>query len=261
MKAFVCVSLGHKRLLSFEDAQPNAFLMKGMSFVKLKNPFKDLDRFERILWITSLVVVLLSFMLSKGGDVLTLVASLVGVTALIFVAKGYVIGQILTVVFAVFYGIISFYFRYYGEMLTYLCMTSPIAVLAVVEWIRHPYKKTAEVQVRKMTLKQTIVMFSLSIAVTFVFYFILKAFDTANLLFSTISVTTSFLASYMTFMRSPYYAVGYSANDVVLIILWVLATIEDISYLPMIACFVMFLVNDLYGFINWKRMEKRQSLQ
>ena len=57
---------------------------------------------------------------------------------------------------------------------------------------------------------------------------------------------------------SPYFALAYAANDVVLIVLWTLAAAEDISYLSVIICFVTFLVNDLYGFINWKRMEKRQ---
>ena len=37
-----------------------------------------------------------------------------------------------------------------------------------------------------------------------------------------------------------------------------LVAVKDISYLSVIICFVMFLVNDLYGFVNWKRMEKRQ---
>ena len=87
----------------------------------------------------------------------------------------------------------------------------------------------------------------------------LTALNTANLIFSTISITTSFVASYLTFLRSPYYAIGYSANDVVLIILWILASVEDISYLPMVACFIMFLFNDLYGFYNWRRMQKRQK--
>ena len=227
--------------------------------MKINNPFKDLTKFEKCLWITSVVVVVGSFALSDGGDVLTLIASLIGVTALIFVAKGFVLGQVMTVVFAVFYGIISFHFRYYGEMLTYLCMTSPIALATVFEWLRHPYKKSAEVEVKNMTKKQVAVMLFFSVVVTVVFYFILKALGNANLLFSTISVTTSFLASYMTFMRSPYYAIGYSANDIVLIILWIMASIENISYLPMIACFVMFLANDLYGFINWRKMEKRQK--
>ena len=229
--------------------------------MKIRNPFTDLSRFERILWITSLGVVTFSFLLSEGGECLTLIASLIGVTALIFVSKGYVIGQILIVVFSVFYGVISFHFKYYGEMITYLCMTSPIAVLAAIEWIRHPYKKTAEVEVRKMTVKQVAFMLCLGVMVTGIFYLILKYMQTSNLFFSTLSVTTSFLASYMTFMRSPYYAIGYAANDVVLIALWVMAAFENISYLPMIACFMMFLANDLYGFINWRKMEKRQNKQ
>ena len=126
--------------------------------MKINTPFKELTKFEKCLWITSVVVVIGSFALSDGGDVLTLIASLIGVTALIFVAKGFVLGQVMTVVFAVFYGIISFHFRYYGEMLTYLCMTSPIALATVFEWIRHPYKKSAEVEVKNMTKKQVAVM-------------------------------------------------------------------------------------------------------
>lgn len=225
----------------------------------MKNPFRDLTKFEFILWISSVIVVCVSFLLPQEKDYLTLIASLIGVTALIFVAKGYVLGQVLSVVFAVFYGIISFYFRYYGEVITYLCMTAPIAIMAVISWLRHPYQDTKEVEVNKMTKSQCIVMWALAIAVTVLLYFVLKAFNTANLIFSTISVTTSFLASYMTFMRSPYYGIGYAANDIVLIVLWVLASLENPSYIPMILCFVMFLVNDLYGFYNWRRIEKRQK--
>ena len=52
---------------------------------------------------------------------------------------------------------------------------------------------------------------------------------------------------------------GYTANDVVLIILWTVSTISDISYLPMLMCFVTFMANDVYGFYNWKRMQSRQA--
>lgn len=223
------------------------------------NPFRSLTKFEWMLWIVSAVVVTGSFLLTPKPDYLTLIASLIGVTALIFVAKGYVAGQILTVAFAGFYGTISFFFHYYGEMITYLCMTAPIAMLTVISWLRHPYKKTAEVAVHRMTRMQIIVMFILAVIVTGIFYGLLKALGTQQLLFSTISVTTSFLAVYMTMMRSPYYAVGYAANDIVLIVLWILASVEEIAYLPMVFCFVMFFVNDLYGFFNWQRMQKRQE--
>lgn len=226
-------------------------------------PFKSLTKFERGLWLTSVTITLLSYLssylLSGTGSLLNLVASLIGVTALIFVAKGFVLGQVLTVVFSMFYGIISVLFTYYGEMITYLFMTTPMAIAAAIQWIKHPYKDTQEVRIHKVTKRQLTVMWILAILVTVLFYFILKALDTANLFFSTLSITTSFIASYLTFLRSPYYAIGYSANDVVLIVLWILASAEHISYLPMVACFIMFLFNDLYGFYNWRRMQKRQS--
>ena len=223
------------------------------------NSFRDMTRFERGLWLASVVGVIASFALSGGGDILTMIASLIGVTAVIFVAKGYVLGQVLTIVFAVFYGIISFFFRYYGEMITYLCLTAPMALVAVISWLRHPHKGSREVAVSRLSGRQVAVMLVATAAVTAAFYFILRALGTANLVFSTVSVTTSFIASYLTALRSPYYALGYAANDVVLIVLWVLATVESLSYLPMVLCFMLFLMLDVYGFVNWKRMQKRQE--
>jgi len=225
--------------------------------------FKALTKFEKGLWGTSVTVILLFYSLSHifsgNGDILNLIASLIGVTSLIFIAKGYVLGQFLMVLFSVFYGIISIIFSYYGEMITYLFMTTPMAILAAIEWIKHPYKDTQEVQVSHVTKKQLAVMWVLAALVTIAFFFILKVLNTANLTFSILSITTSFVAAYLTFLRSPYYAIGYAANDIVLIVLWILASVENITYLPMVACFLMFLFNDLYGFYNWRKMQKRQN--
>lgn len=222
--------------------------------------FKSLTKFELKLYLTSLCVVILSFVFSKGQGILSMIASCIGVTALIFIAKGNVAGQILTVVFSIFYGIISFTFYYWGEMITYLGMTAPMAVVAVISWIKNPYENNKEeVKVHSVSKKEVLVMVFYTIAVTTVFYFILKLLKTANLTLSTISVTTSFLASYLTYKRSPFYALAYAANDVVLIGLWVLASLKNISYIPMIMCFVMFLVNDLYGYVCWKKMRERQE--
>ncbi len=237
--------------------RPNAFLIERYG-MKLYNPFRDLTRFELVLWLSSVAVVIASFILSGGEGILTTIASLIGVTALIFLAKGYVVGQVLTVVFSVFYGIISFFFAYYGEMITYLCMSAPAAAITVVEWLRHPYEGTKEVQVSRLTKKRVVLMIVFTLVATVAFYFILGALGNANLIISTISIATSFLASFLTFCRSPYYALAYAANDVVLIVMWILATLESITYLPMVFCFVMFLANDLYGFYSWKRMQKRQ---
>ena len=226
--------------------------------MQLRNPFRSLTPFEIVFWIFSLMAVALSFLLS-GGDILSLIASLIGVTALIFVAKGMVAGQLLTVAFAVFYGIVSFHFRYYGEMITYLGMSAPIAILATISWIRHPYKDSAEVEVHRMRLREWGVLALLALLVTTAFYFILRALGNASLAVSTVSITTSFVAAYLSWKRSPFYAVAYAANDIVLIVLWVIAALEDFSYFPMVMCFSVFFLQDGYGFFSWMRMQKRQK--
>ena len=158
---------------------------------------RSLSKFERGLWLFSLAGVTLSSVLSPVFDPLSLTASLIGVTALIFVAKGDPLGQVLTVVFSVFYGGISWTFRYYGEMITYLGMSAPMAALAVVSWLRNPYEQgKAEVRVNRLKLPEICLLAVLTMLVTALFYFILAFFGTANLLPSTISVTTSFLASF-----------------------------------------------------------------
>ncbi len=215
---------------------------------------------EVALWCISVVLIVGAFLAFDRGNFLTLAASLIGVTSLIFNAKGNPFGQILMVVFSVLYGIISFTFAYYGEMVTYLGMTAPMAVFAFVSWFKNPYNgNRAEVKVNHLMGKEIVFMIVLTVIVTWIFYYVLSFFHTANLLPSTMSVTTSFLAVYLTFRRSAYYAVAYAANDVVLIVLWGIATCSENSYLSVVICFAMFLVNDIYGFINWKRMQKRQN--
>ena len=216
---------------------------------------------ELALWGGSAGAILLAFALFDRGNWLTLAASLVGVTSLIFSAKGNPIGQGLMVVFSLLYGVISWQVAYYGEMITYLGMSAPIAMLSVISWIRHPAQDREEVEVHHMTRRELVISFVFTVITTVVFYFILGAIGTSNLFFSTISVTTSFIASYLTFMRSPYYALAYALNDLVLIVLWVAAAMKDVSSLPMVFCFLMFFANDMYGFFNWRRMGKQQESQ
>lgn len=221
---------------------------------------KYFSKFEIGLWSSSVLLILVSFFLFDKENYLTLAASLIGVTSLIFAAKGNPVGQVLMVIFSVLYGIISYSFDYHGEMITYLGMTAPMAVFALISWLRNPYKgNKSEVKVNHIGKKEAVFMLFLSAAVTVIFYFILRHFNTANLLPSTLSVTTSFMAVYLTFRRSAWYAIAYAANDIILIILWILAALSDISYVSVIICFVVFLVNDLYGFISWKRISARQN--
>ncbi len=222
----------------------------------MKNYF---TKSELILWLGSVAAIIIAFLIFDRESYVTLIASLIGVTSLVFNAKGNPFGQVLMVIFSLLYGIISYKFAYYGEMVTYLGMTMPMAVLALISWLKNPYNgNKSEVAVNRLKNWEYIFAAVLTGIVTVIFYFILNYFNTANMLFSTLSVSTSFIAVYLTFRRSPFYAIGYAANDIVLIIMWIMAAKNDKSGISVTVCFIAFLVNDLYGFISWRNMEKRQ---
>ena len=224
---------------------------------KVKNYF---SKQEIILWTASVLLIILSFCAFDRTNYLTLSASLIGVTSLIFNAKGNPFGQFLMIIFSLLYGIISYTFAYYGEMVTYLGMTMPMALFALIAWLRNPYNgNKAEVKVNSISKREVVYMSLGTIAVTILFYYILVYFETANIVPSTISVTTTFVAVYLTFRRSPYFAVAYAANDIVLIILWIMASMQDVKYISVVVCFAAFLANDIYGFVSWQKMKVRQE--
>lgn len=205
-------------------------------------------------------MIIVSFCVFDRENYVTLAASLIGVTSLIFNAKGNPFGRLLMILFSVLYGLISLSFAYYGEMITYLGMSMPMSVFALITWRRNPYQgNRAEVEVNTVDPKEIVPMLLITVAVTVLFYFILSWFHTANIVPSTISVTTSFLAVYLTFRRSPYFALAYAANDVVLIVLWSLASVVEPKCISIVVCFAAFLVNDVYGYFSWMWMKKRQT--
>lgn len=222
--------------------------------------FRSLNIAEWLIWIVATVAIIVCFFVFRNNQYHYLIGSLIGVTALIFVSKGNPIGQALVIVFSLFYGIISYSFRYYGEMLTYLGMSAPIAVWALISWLKNPYDgNKSEVKVNSLSRKEWCFFATLTAVITVAFYFVLQALNTANLIVSTISVFTSFSAAYLTARRNKFYALCYALNDIVLIVLWSFASYENITYLPMVVCFAAFLAEDFYGFINWSKLHKKQN--
>ena len=136
----------------------------------------------------------------------------------------------------------------------------PMAIWSTITWIRNPSKENGnEVAIQKLSRKHVAALIFFCIAVTSGFYFILWLLNTPNIIFSTISITTSFLAASLTMLRSSYYALAYAANDIILIILWILASKENPVYISVVVNFVIFFLNDMYGFVSWKNREREQN--
>lgn len=227
---------------------------------KFKSLFRGFTLLDLLIWVGSTLAITLSFFLLKNRDYLQLAASLVGVCCLILSAKGNVLGQIFSLAFSVIYAIVSYFYAYYGEMITYLGMTAPMALAATVSWLKHPFQgNQAEVEINRLSLREHFILLIISMLVSILFYFILGALGTANLWWSAVSVLTSSFAVLLSMRRSPLYAFAYALNDGVLIILWSLAAADNAKYLAMVVCFSVFLLGDIYSFVCWLIRQRRQA--
>ena len=228
--------------------------------MNIKESLKNLTKFEWVLWMVSILSALITMIILGKDNLFSGIVSLVGVTGLIFVAKGDVLGPVIFLIFSILYAILSYTCKYYGEMLTYILLNTPVAIASIVSWVRHRHKKDEiGIRINSIKCKEIIFLIFLTCIVTIAFYFILEAFDTANLIVSTISITTSFVAIYLSTRRSKFYAVAYGCNDIVLMILWIMQSIDDVKYVSMVIASIIFLANDIYGFYNWSKMRKKQK--
>ncbi|MGN0172276.1 MAG: nicotinamide riboside transporter PnuC, partial [Acutalibacteraceae bacterium] len=146
---------------------------------KTKRLIHYFTKAEKLLWMFSVIGIIAAFFAFDRDNYITLTASLIGVTSLILSAKGNPIGQFLMIIFSVLYGFISYTFSYFGEMATYLGMTAPMAFISLISWLRNPYKgKKSEVKVNRISKKEHIFMWVMTVIVTVIFYFILANFHT-----------------------------------------------------------------------------------
>lgn len=220
----------------------------------------DLNKNEFVLWIISVSLLMMSFIISKSSPLL-LFSSIIGVTSLLFIAKGEPMGQFLMIIFSILYSVVSFEQRLYSEIITYLGMTYPSSLIALIVWLKNPYKEgKSVVKVSQLSKKNMLLLVCTTPIVGFIFYQVLVFLNTPFILISTISIVSSYIASMLMFFRSRHYAIFYAINDLVLITLWTLASHNDGRYIPMIICFVIFFIHDSYAFFNWKTINKEKQL-
>ena len=226
-----------------------------------KKLFGEWNLFEILLLSVSLCVTVIVFSVGKEKDLWTFLSSVTGIVCVIFTAKGNPIAQYLSIFFAVCYAVASYRSRYYGETIIYLFLMLPIHVACIVSWLKNrKTPESAEVKINSLCPREYLLLGLADVLVTVAFYFLLKALHTDELVISTISLVSSVSAAYLMLRRSEYYAVCFIANDLILLALWGLRVYRfGIAYLPSIVTFSVFLINDVYGFIAWRKRKKSQA--
>ncbi len=225
----------------------------------IKKYFNDWNKFEKLFLICGLLVSVISAIIFNGTVIDTLYTSLYLITALLM-SKGKVECYFVGFVSVFFYGIVSYNQGYYGELIITIFLTFPIMIIGIISWLRHQDKEEDTVVISSLSKKEITIVLLSQLILFWIYYFILKVFNTDLLVISTISVVTSVLASYFESRRSELSLFCYVANDLVIITLWLVPIINGQTQLiSVLVGPILLLINDIYGSYNWGKLKKKQK--
>ena len=137
--------------------------------------------------------------------------------------------------------------------------TLPLMIVGLVNWLKHQ-DDTKTVIIKEITKRELVLVLLSQIIMFGCYYYVLKYFNTNNLIISTLSIVASLIATYLTARRSEYGFIGFIINDLILITLWGIPVITgSLALIPVLLCPLLLLINDIYGVYNWKRLREKQE--
>ena len=223
------------------------------------NFFKKFTLFEKLLLVIS-IIVLLATGIIFNSSIVTIICTVLFVLAIMLIAKGNYLGQIIGIVVTILYSYISYKNRYYGEIIINIGIVLPLYILGIISWIKHENKETKTVKINQIGFKEWLIALVLSIGVYFGIYYLLKSQNTNLLIVSTLSVVASLFGMYLNVRRSSYSFLLFIINDIILIFLWGIPSFNgDYTLVPLFINPIINLFNDSYGLYNWKKKKKIQK--
>lgn len=225
----------------------------------IKKYFEDWNKFELSFLICGLIISITSSIIFSGTIIDTLYTSLYLITALLM-SKGKVESYFVGFVSVFFYGIVSYNQGYYGELIITIFLTFPIMIIGIISWLRNQDKEKDTIIINSLSKREIVIVFLSQLLLFWIYYILLKTFNTDLLIISSISVLTSVLASYFEARRSELSLFCYIANDLVIITLWLIPILNgQTELIPVLVGPMLLLINDIYGSYNWKRLKSNQK--
>lgn len=223
---------------------------------------KDWTMFEKIwLLVASTTILILSFLWDETA--IGLIASLSGVLCVVLVAKGKLSSYFFGVINAATYGYVAMQYGLYGEMQLNWYFYLPLQFVGFALWYKHR-KKTADNKVngediyaKRLNRKQWGVLVVLIVIGYFGYSFYLNEIGSNLAGLDGLAVVLSVFAQFLMIFRFAEQWLLWIMINVLTVVLWfVVLLTSDGNDWTMLACWIAYLVNSVYGYINWINISK-----
>ena len=228
---------------------------------KIKRYLKEWKWYE-LLFLFIALTTLITLSILFNSNIIDLLTSILTIIMCLLLTKGKFTGHIVGIIATILYVISSTFVGYYGEVIISIVLMLPMGVWALISWLknrRNDKEQGKVVIIKKVKTIELIILFLSQIIMFIGYYFLLKAFNTQFLIMSTLSVSVSFIGTYLLIRRSDLNWLIWIFNSFIIISLWLYMTVIDLSYITLTVMSFFLLINNIYGYINWQVLKKRQN--
>ncbi|AYA77920.1 nicotinamide riboside transporter PnuC [Bacillus sp. Y1] len=223
---------------------------------------KDWTRFE-MGWLAIFTMINLYLFFAWEDSFIGLISSISGMLCVVLVAKGKISNYYFGIVQTATYAYIAYGYGLYGEAMLNGLFYFPIQFIGIYLWSKNKTKhgvKGEDVTVKSLTKSGWVTTVVTVTIFTIVYGFFLKYLGGNNVWTDSATNVLSVTAQILMLKRFAEQWLLWIAVNVLSIFLWLSALISqggnDFSMLVMWSAF---LVNSIYGYINWRKLYMKQS--
>ncbi|MFI8711041.1 nicotinamide riboside transporter PnuC [Brevibacillus brevis] len=219
----------------------------------------DWNWFEKI-WLISFTLVTLYLYFALDDTFIGLIASLTGMLSVVLVAKGKTWSYYPGIINVVLYAFVAYGQKYYGEVMLNLLYFLPMQFVGLYLWRKNRVSevKQNDVKIAILSNRARIWWTILSIIATIAYGFVLKQMGGALPFVDSLTAVLSVIAMLFMVKRLVEQWVVWIIIDLFTIYMWLAAFLKDGSDISMLVMWSAYLVNAIYGLMNWVRQYRKQ---
>ncbi len=211
---------------------------------------------SEVCWLAIATAVILGLSIYWKDSAAGIIAALTGVWCVIFTGKGKRSSFIFGTVNVLFYALISFQAKYYGEVMLNLIYYFPMNFVGWYMWKKHMDDDTGEVKKERLPLKNSILMYSLTAVGIVAYGFVLKLLG-GNLPFTdSMSTVVSVTAQILSVRRLTEQWVLWIVVDIVTVVMWGINFAQGGENIATLAMWSVYLINAIIMYIKWNKEAK-----
>ena len=228
------------------------------------NLFKEWTRFERI-WLLLFSIVNVFLYLKWDSGLIGLVSAMSGMLCVVLVAKGKISNFVFGIINTATYAYISYGYGLYGESMLNALFYLPTQFIGLWMWQRHRSVnkvRDEDIEIKRLSLKGWAVVIASVVVGAYVYMHVLMAMNAQQVRIDSVAVVMSVVAQILLTLRYAEQWVLWILVNLLSIVLWVVTLSQSGgSDYTMPVMWTAFLINSIYGWINWLKLQQGKTAQ